>query len=57
MAKDKSPRLPIPPKTGWAPGLLQDDERKLSIWFASRPDARQRVREAVAHILSERTPS
>lgn len=26
-------------KTGWPPGLLQDDNRKLSKWFASRPDA------------------
>lgn len=26
-------------KTGWPPGLLQDDSRKLSKWFASRPDA------------------
>lgn len=26
-------------KTGWPPGLLQDDNTKLSKWFASRPDA------------------
>ena len=26
-------------KTGWPPGLLQDDSRKLSKWFASRLDA------------------
>jgi hypothetical protein len=26
-------------KTGWPPTLLQDDSRKLSKWFASRPDA------------------
>lgn len=26
-------------KTGWPPGLLQDDSQKLSKWFASRPDA------------------
>ena len=35
-------------KTGWPPGLLQDDCRGLSKWLASRPDARRRVREAVA---------
>lgn len=35
-------------KTGWPPGLLQDDSRALSKWFASRPDARRRVREALA---------
>ena len=27
-------------KTGWPPGLLQDDSRELSRWFASRVDAR-----------------
>ena len=32
-------------KTGWPPGLLQDDSKKLSQWFASRPDARRIVRE------------
>jgi hypothetical protein len=32
-------------KTGWPPGLLQDDERKLSRWFASRPDARYQLRK------------
>ena len=26
--------------TGWPPGLLQDDCRELSRWFASRVDAR-----------------
>lgn len=35
-------------KTGWPPGLLQDDCRGLSKWLASRPDARQRLREALA---------
>jgi hypothetical protein len=32
-------------KTGWPPGLLQDDDRKLSSWFASRPDARYQLRK------------
>lgn len=31
-------------KTGWPPGLLQDDSRGLSKWFASRLDAREVVR-------------
>lgn len=31
-------------RTGWPPGLLQDDSRELSRWLASRPDARQLVR-------------
>lgn len=35
-------------KTGWPPGLLQDDDRKLSRWFASRPNARWEVRQVVA---------
>ena len=35
-------------KTGWPPGLLQDDCRGLSKWLASQPDARRRVREAAA---------
>lgn len=35
-------------KTGWPPGLLQDDHKGLSKWLASRPDARRRVREALA---------
>lgn len=30
-------------KTGWPPGMLQDDDRKLSRWFASRPGARYQV--------------
>ena len=36
-------------KTGWPPGLLQDDSRGLSRWFASRIDARLRLREAMSH--------
>ena len=31
-------------KTGWPPGLLQDDDKRLSKWFASKPDAREVVR-------------
>lgn len=33
------------PFTGWPPGLLQDDSRALFDWFASRIDARERVRD------------
>ena len=38
-------------RTGWPPGLLQDDCRKLGKWFAGKPDARQKVREALAGIV------
>ena len=37
-------------KTGWPPGMLQDDDKKLSQWLASRPDARLRAREVAAEI-------
>lgn len=37
-------------KTGWPAGLMQDDERNLSRWFASRPDARREAREVAAQI-------
>jgi len=33
-------------KTGWPPGMLQDDDRGLSRWLASTPNARQEAREA-----------
>lgn len=39
-----------PERTGWPPGMLQDDCRGLSIWLASKPDARMRAREAAAAI-------
>jgi|APGre2960657373_1045057.scaffolds.fasta_scaffold51917_5 hypothetical protein len=35
-------------KTGWPPGLLQDDCKGLSKWLANQPDAKRRVREALA---------
>lgn len=41
--------------TGYPPGLLQDDDRKLSRWLASRPDARRIVREVCMEIENERT--
>jgi hypothetical protein len=38
-------------KTGWPPpALAQDDDRKLFRWFASKLDARRRVREACEDI-------
>lgn len=47
------------PKTGWPPGLLQDDCRKLSMWFAGRLDAkriaRQVCKEIAETIKKERT--
>lgn len=42
------------PKTGWPPGLLQDDDRKLSMWLASRLDARVVVRRVCAEIIAKR---
>ena len=47
-------KLPPPPKSGWPPGMLQDDSKKLSKWLASKPDARRRVREVAAEIERER---
>lgn len=32
-----------PARTGWPEGLLQDDDRKLSKWLASKPDAKHVV--------------
>ena len=42
-----------PERTGWPPGLLQDDCKGLSKWLASRPDARRRVREALEALEKE----
>jgi hypothetical protein len=47
-------RLEPPPRTGWPPGLLQDDCRPLSRWFASRIDARWVVRQVAAEIEVKR---
>jgi hypothetical protein len=33
-------------KTGWPPGMLQDDSRELSRWLANRPGARLQVSAA-----------
>lgn len=37
-------------KTGWPPGMLQDDDKGLSRWLASRLDARQIVRQVALSI-------
>lgn len=37
--------------TGWPPGLMQDDCRALSRWFASRLDARHVLSMVVAQIV------
>ena len=42
------------PKTGWPPGLLQDDSKQLSKWLASRLDARRIVRLVAAEIVKAR---
>jgi len=38
------------PRTGWPPGLLQDDSKKLSQWFANRPGAREVARNVAKEI-------
>lgn len=35
-------------RTGRPPGLLQDDDKKLSKWLASRPDGMKNAREAAS---------
>jgi hypothetical protein len=37
-------KAPIPPRTGWPPGMLQDDCRELSRWLAGRLDAVRKLR-------------
>lgn len=39
-------------KTGWPPGLLQDDCKGLSRWFASRPDAREVLRRGLHEMMA-----
>ena len=41
-------------KTGWPPGLLQDDCKGLSKWLSNQPDAKRRVREALAQQPAQR---
>lgn len=35
------------PKTGWPPGLLQDDNLGFFRWLANKPEARRLVRENI----------
>lgn len=44
MARKKTKLIELP-MTGWPAGLLQDDDKKLSQWFASKVDARHVVRK------------
>lgn len=41
------------PKTGSPPGLLQDDNRDLSQWLASKPDAMKHADEAAKAVATE----
>jgi len=52
MVMGDKQKPPNPPKTGWPPGMLQDDCKGLSQWLASKPDARRRVREVAAEIAA-----
>ena len=42
-------------KTGWPPGLLQDDCKGLSRWLASRLDAREVLRRSLREALDRST--
>jgi hypothetical protein len=41
-------------KTGWPPGLLQDDDPQLARWLSSRLDARRVVRMVCKEIEDKR---
>lgn len=41
-------------KTGWPPGMLQDDSRELSRWLATRPGARRLADEAAARVRAQK---
>jgi hypothetical protein len=41
-------------KTGWPAGLLQDDDGRLSRWFASRPDARYVLKRNLEKDMNEK---
>lgn len=49
-------KTPAPPRTGYPPGMLQDDCRELSRWLASRPGARRQAREVAAAISGSPMP-
>jgi hypothetical protein len=54
MNKARQPKAPIPPRTGWPPGMLQDDLRALSLWLANRIDSRRHARDAADAIRKAR---
>lgn len=41
-------------RTGWPPGMLQDDSRELSRWLSSRPGARRQATEVGEEIARQR---
>lgn len=43
-------------KTGWPPGLLQDDCRPLFKWFANRIDARWTLRKVLSELNKPNSP-
>ena len=50
-----SNKTEIDKRTGWPPGLLQDDCRALSKWFAAQPDAKRRACEAIMALKEKNT--
>ena len=40
-------------RTGWPPGMMQDDSRELSRWLASRPGARRLAAVAAAALIGQ----
>lgn len=52
MTTTQQTKMPPQPRTGWPPGLLQDDEPKLSKWLANRLGARSVVRQVCDEIRS-----
>lgn len=44
--KESRRRIAEQRKTGWPPGMLQDDSREFSVWLASKPEARYLARNA-----------
>ncbi len=51
----KKVRVEPPPHTGWPPGMLQDDNYKLSNWFANKLGSRHQVRQVCAEIKAKQT--
>ncbi len=40
-------------RTGWPPGMLQDDSRDLSRWLSEQPGARRQVDEVAQEIKEQ----